>query len=74
MEKSCISKVLSLSTNFPNYSFKWICRETNRSPHVLATQSLKQRFWGSFNVDSGPKAFLDVIFEDSSESSSLVLP
>ena len=74
MDKSCISKVLFLSTNLPNCSFKWVCKETNRAPHVLATWSLKQRFWGSFNVDSGPQALLDVISEYSSESSFLELP
>jgi hypothetical protein len=63
---TAIVEVRSILEGKPFWSIKWVKRNTNRAPHVLARWSLLSSIWGPFDFCLGPHVFSSVCIEDSS--------
>ena len=57
-----IVEVRSILEGKPFWSIKWVKRNANRAPHVLARWSFLSSTWGPFDFCLGPQIFSFVCF------------
>ena len=68
-----LADLLALASNHPRWSFAWVNRKANRTSHELVGWSLRNRFWGSFDIRSGPFCFVNACSVDQLVDLSLPL-